>query len=60
AMLAGYAGLDAGTCFDVAWTAAALAGTIGAAAARRAARARRTGPAGRCGRWRRAPGWSGN
>jgi len=38
AIIARYAGLDAGTCFDVAWTAAALAATTGTAAARRRAR----------------------
>lgn len=38
AMLACYAGLGAGACFDVAWTAAALSATIGTVAARRRAR----------------------
>jgi diguanylate cyclase (GGDEF)-like protein len=37
-MLACYAGLGAGACFDVAWTAAALSATIGTVAARRRAR----------------------
>jgi diguanylate cyclase (GGDEF)-like protein len=38
AMIGCYCGLDAGTCFDVAWTAAALSGTIGCLGARQQAR----------------------
>ena len=37
AMIACYAGLNAGTCYDVAWTAAAISATIGTLAARRRA-----------------------
>ncbi len=37
AMAACYAGLSAGTCFNVAWTAAAVSATIGTAGARRRA-----------------------
>jgi len=37
AMIAGYAGLSAGTCFNVAWTAAAVSATIATVAARRRA-----------------------
>jgi diguanylate cyclase (GGDEF)-like protein len=38
AIVGRYAGLDAGTCYDVAWTAAALSGTVGTIAARQRAR----------------------
>jgi diguanylate cyclase (GGDEF)-like protein len=38
AMIACYSGLDAGTCYNVAWTAAALSATIGTCAARQRAR----------------------
>jgi diguanylate cyclase (GGDEF)-like protein len=38
AMIACYSGLSAGTCFNVAWTAAAVSATVGTAAARRRAR----------------------
>ena len=38
AIVGRYSGLNAGTCYDVAWTAAALSGTVGTIAARRHAR----------------------
>jgi diguanylate cyclase (GGDEF)-like protein len=38
AIIGRYWGLNAGTCYDVAWTAAALSGTVGTIAARRRAR----------------------
>ena len=44
-MAGAYSGLNAGTCYDVAWTAAALSATIGTVAARQ-----RAGPENR-GRW---------
>jgi diguanylate cyclase (GGDEF)-like protein len=37
-MIGCYSGLNAGTCYDVAWTTAALSGTIGTIAARQRAR----------------------
>ncbi len=38
AMIAGYSGLNAADCYDVAWTAAGISATIGTLAARRRAR----------------------
>jgi diguanylate cyclase (GGDEF)-like protein len=38
AIVGRYAGLNAGTCYDVAWTAAAVSGTVGTIAARQRAR----------------------
>src|ERR1700733_617064 len=37
AMIGSYSGLNAGTCYDIAWTAAGLSATIGTVAARQRA-----------------------